>query len=66
MSLTAGVGSFSVSANNAQLTYRRIEVEPTQLRADFNLLIDLSMATPHLLDLTGAEQHGTDAFASGA
>ena len=37
MSLTAGVGSFSVSANNAQLTYRRIEVEPTQLRADFNL-----------------------------
>ena len=53
MSLTAGVGSFSVSGNNAQLTYRRIEVEPTQLRADFNLLIDLSMATPHLLDLTG-------------
>lgn len=37
MSLTAGVGSFSVSANNAQLTYRRIGVEPAQVRADFNL-----------------------------
>ena len=32
MSLAAGVGSFSVSANNTQLTYRKIEVESAQLR----------------------------------
>ena len=37
MNLTAGVGSLSVSGNNAQLTYRKIEVEPAQVRAGFNL-----------------------------
>ena len=37
MNLTAGVGSLSVSGNNAQLTYRKIEVEPAHVRAGFNL-----------------------------
>ena len=37
MNLTAGVGNFSLSSNNAQLTYRRIEVESAQVNAAVNL-----------------------------
>ena len=37
MSLTAGVGSFSLSGNNVQFTsVRRIEAQPGQVRAGFN------------------------------
>ena len=37
MNLTAGVGSLTLSSNNAQLTYRRIEVESAQVEAAVNL-----------------------------
>ena len=37
MNLAAEVGSFSVSGNNTQLTYRKIEVQPAHIKAGFNL-----------------------------
>ena len=37
MNLAAEVGSFSVSGNNTQLTYRKIEVQPAHVKAGFNL-----------------------------
>ena len=53
MSLTAGVGSFSVSANNAQLTYRRIEVESAQLSTGFNLAYRLIDGYPTFVGAEG-------------